>query len=85
MRFVTRIGAAIRLGLLLRRGLGDRQQGANALDVVGAHRAGEQAVMADTVETARQHVHEEPADELGGFERHGLEAVAFLDPDNLSI
>src|SRR5271165_2771652 len=52
---VNRIGAAIWLGLLLWRGLGDRQQSADALDVVGSHPAGEQAVMADAVKAARQH------------------------------
>jgi hypothetical protein len=36
--------------------------------------------MADAVESARQHVQEEPADELGGVEGHGLEPVACLDP-----
>ena len=45
-----------------------------------ANRAGEQAVVADAVEAGRQHVQEKAADELGGVERHGLEAVAAFDP-----
>ena len=45
-----------------------------------ANRAGEQAVVADAVEAARQHVQEKAADELGGVERHGLEPVAAFDP-----
>jgi hypothetical protein len=35
--------------------------------------------MSDAVETAGQDVQEEAADELGGVERHGLEAVAAFD------
>src|SRR6187402_3405315 len=42
-------------------------------DVVDALAAGEQAVVADAVEAARQHVDEESADELVGGERHALE------------
>src|SRR5271166_6956882 len=52
---------------------------ADALDVVRANRAGEQAVVADAVEAARQHVQEKAADELAGVERHGLEPVAAFD------
>ena len=37
---------------------------ADALDVAGANRAGEEAVVADAVEAARQHVQEKAADEL---------------------
>ena len=44
----------------LRRG----EQLAGALDVVRPNRAGEEAVMADAVEAARQHVQEKAADEL---------------------
>ena len=36
--------------------------------------------MADAVEAAWQHVLEKTADELVGRERHGLEAVAAVDP-----
>ena len=45
-----------------------------------SNRAGEQAVVADAVEAARQDVQEKAADELGGVERHGLEPVAAFDP-----
>ncbi len=60
----------------LRRG----EQLADALDVVRSNRSGEQAVMSDAVEAARQHVQEKAADELVGVERHGLEPVAAFDP-----
>ena len=60
------------LGRILRRG----EQLSGALDVLSANRAGEQAVVADAVEAARQHVQEKAADELVGVERHGLEPVA---------
>jgi hypothetical protein len=36
--------------------------------------------VADAVEAAGQHVQEKPADELGGVECHGREAVAAFDP-----
>ena len=42
-----------------------RKHLAGALDVVGSDRAGEQAVVADAVEAAGQHVQEKAADELG--------------------
>ena len=80
MRAINGIGVGVRFTLLLRRGLGDRQQRANVLDVAGSHGAGEQAKMPDAVKAARQHVHEKPADELGGVERHGLEPVTSLKP-----
>ena len=47
-------------------------------------RAGEEAVVADAVEAARQHVEEKAADELVGVERHGLEPVAAFDRDSPS-
>ncbi len=76
-----RFGLAVRLGArALGRGLGRGEQLADALDVVGSNRAGEQAVVADAVEAARQHVQEKAADELGGVERHGPEPVAAFDP-----
>ena len=62
------------------RDLGRGERLADALDVAGANRAGEEAVVADAVEAARQHVQEKAADELGGVERHGLEPVAAFDP-----
>jgi len=52
---------------------------AHALDVARSNRAGEEAVVADAVETARQHVQEKAADELAGVERHGPEPVAAFD------
>ena len=64
-----------RLGSILRRG----EQLSRPLDVVRSDRAGEQAVVADTVEAAGQHMQEKAADELGGVERHGLEPVAAFD------
>ena len=42
------------------------EQLAGARDVLGALAAGEQAIVADAVETCGQHVDEEAADELGG-------------------
>jgi hypothetical protein len=36
--------------------------------------------MSDAMEAAGQHVQEKAADELGGVERHGPEAVAAFDP-----
>src|SRR5271166_3832568 len=56
------------------------EQSAGALDVARSNRAGEQAVMADAVEAAGQHVQEEAADELAGVERHGPEPVVAFDP-----
>jgi len=43
-----------------------------ARDVAGSNRAGEEAVVADAVEAAGQHVQEKAADELGRVERIGL-------------
>jgi hypothetical protein len=68
--------ARVRLG---GRTLGRGEQLADALDVVNASGSCEQAVVADAVEAARQHVQEKAADELGGRERDGLEAVAAFD------
>ena len=42
------------------------EQFAGARDVVGAGRSGEQAVVADAVETVRQDVDQEATDELAG-------------------
>ena len=52
----------------------------DALDVAGSNRSGEEAVVADAVETVWQDVEEKAADELGGVERHGPEPVAAFDP-----
>ena len=62
------------------RALGRCEQLAEAFDVVGPDRSGEQAVVADAMEAAGQQVQEKAADELGGVEGHGLEAVAAFDP-----
>ena len=59
--------------------LGRGEHLANAVDIARSNRAGEQAVVTDAVEAARQHMQEKAADELGGVERHGLEAVAAFD------
>jgi hypothetical protein len=68
---------AVRLG---GRALGRSEQLADALDVVRPNCSGEQTVMADAVEAARQDMQEKAADELGGVEHHGLEPVAAFDP-----
>jgi hypothetical protein len=57
-------------------GRGCGEQSAGALDVARSSRSGEQAVVADAVEAARQDMQEKAADELGGVEDHGLEPVA---------
>src|SRR5262245_18903657 len=56
------------------------EQLAGARDVVGAGRFGEQAVVADAVEAARQDMDEKAADELGCCEGHALVSIAALDP-----
>jgi hypothetical protein len=61
-------------------GRGCGEQSAGALDVAGSNRSSEQAVVADAVEAAGQHVQEKAADELGGVEHHGFEPVAAFDP-----
>ena len=61
-------------------GLRRREQLPRALDGVRSKGAGEEAVMSDAVEAARQHVQEKAADELVGVERHRFEPVAALDP-----
>jgi hypothetical protein len=52
---------------------------ADAFYVVRPNGSGEEAVVADAVEAAGQHVQEKAADELGGVERHGPEPVAAFD------
>ena len=59
------VGAA--KGLLARIGGDELSQ---AIDGDGASGGGEEAVVADAMEAARQHVQEEAADELGRLERH---------------
>ncbi len=51
------------------------EQVTRAGDVVGARAFGEQAIVADAVEAAWQHVDEEAADELGSGEYHDLLAL----------
>ena len=70
-------GVSVRLG---GRALRRRERLAGALDVGGPERAGEQAVVADAMEAARQRMQKKAADELGGVEPHGLEPVAAFDP-----
>ncbi len=48
------------------RDFGRGEQVSSALDVVCSKRAGEQAVMSDAVESARQHVQEKAADVASG-------------------
>src|SRR5208337_2576740 len=74
--FALAVGLGVRV---LGRDLWRGERLADALDVAGSDRAGEQAVMADAVEAARQDVQEKAADELGGVERHGFEPVAAFD------
>jgi len=56
------------------------RSGASALDVAGSDRAGEEAVVADAVKAAGQHVQEKAADELAGLEGHSLAPVTAFDP-----
>ena len=60
-------------------GCGD--QLASAGELLGARVAavGEQAIVSDAVESPGQDVHEEPANELVGLERHGLVSIGTLD------
>ena len=51
-----------------------REQLAGTADVLGALAAGEQAVVADAMETGGQYVHQETADELGGSQSHVRDA-----------
>src|SRR5204863_3194153 len=69
-------------GLLLLR-LNDAghstEQLAGAGDVSGTIAVGEEAIVADPVETLGQHVHQEAADELMRGERHRLPAAGPVD------
>ncbi len=67
-------GGGILVGFVGTRRYGVQLTGAR--DVVDARAAGEQAIVADAVEAAGQHVDEEAADELVGSKRHRLEPVA---------
>src|SRR5262249_27990301 len=66
------------LGLLY--GRGNRQQLSQLSDIVCAGAIGEEAVMADAVQALGQDVHQEPANELVGIERHRRVAAGSLDP-----
>jgi len=88
--------ARARLGEWLRRrridfdrGFGRRrcqsQEFAHSRDRLGAVRAGEQAVVADAMEAFRQHVDEEPADELADVERHRRVSAGAFDPVVLDL
>ena len=59
-------------GRLVWGGRREREQLAGAFEVGFAGAAGEQAIVADAVEPARQAVQQEAADELVGAERHDL-------------
>ena len=61
-------------------GLWPSEQFAGARDVIGGGASGEQAVVADAVEAARQDVDEEAADELVCRECHLPVSIAALDP-----
>src|SRR6267378_1175266 len=65
-----------RLGL----GFWDSEQLAGSCDGFGTGAAGEQAVVADAMESLRQHVNEEPPDELAGGERRDLVPRGAIDP-----
>ena len=58
----------------------DGEQLASARDVVSAGSPGQQAVVADAVEAAWQHMDQKPADELVGCQRHPLVSIAAFDP-----
>ena len=60
------IRRGIRLLLWVGGRRGDIAECAGRRDVLGAVGVGKEPVVADAVEAARQHVQEEPADELGG-------------------
>src|SRR6516162_2177352 len=66
--------AAIRIGGVarVRSWVGSVEQLPSPSDVLGSTAIGKQAVVADAVEPAGQHVDEEAADELVDYERHQL-------------
>ena len=76
-----------RLGLACVLGCkwGQVQELAHGLHRFGAIGAGEQAVVADAVETLGEDVAEEAADELADVERHGRVAAGSLDPIVLDL
>ena len=56
------------------------EQFAGERDVVGAGGLGQQAVVADAVEAARQDMDQEAADELVDCQRHQFVSIAAFDP-----
>jgi hypothetical protein len=69
-----------RLGRLGRFRAGrDGEQLARSCDVGDAIAVGEQSVVADAVQALRQHVRQKAANELVGWQCHGLTAVRPLD------
>jgi hypothetical protein len=55
------------------------RSGASALDVAGSDRAGEEAVVADAVKAAGQHMQQEATHELIRAQAHGFVARGALD------
>ena len=70
---------------LLGRRRSQIQELTHGLDGLGAIGAGEQAVVADAVETLGEDVAEEAADELADIERDGRVAAGSLDPIVLDL
>jgi len=86
----TRLGEWLRrrridLGRLFGRRRCQSQEFTRSRDRLGAVRAGEQAVVADAMETLGQHVDEEPTDELAGVERHRRISAGAFDPVVLDL
>jgi hypothetical protein len=71
------IGACFFLGLL--EDGGTAQELAEASDVGGPVAIGKQSIVADTVKTLREDVHEEAANELVRVERHRLPAIGSIE------
>src|SRR3546814_13180420 len=63
------------VGRIVGRRGGDVEQTAGAFEMILAPGAGEQAIVADAVESARQGVEQEAANELVSGQRHDLLAV----------
>jgi hypothetical protein len=64
---------------------GQTQELARPRDRLGAITGGEQAVVADAVEAAWQHVDEKPANELADVERHRRVPAGAFDPVILTL
>lgn len=61
--------------IIRRRWRDNVQQFAHQRQADFTHAAGEQAVVADAMEAARQHVEQEASNELAGGQRHDLPAI----------